>query len=501
MVNALVVVNAPVIPSDLLEVAEVLLGPALVQQHGVLAAYAENGTLHIQSRAPLTPQALRELRFVTGQRVVAQVAGVSTPPRADDAAYTPATSSEPHASATPQGKATPTFKRPSAPVATSSAVQLVDRFIQEAIEQRVSDIHIESYEDQVRVRYRLDGILHTAHEVPLLQRDAVVSRVKVMASLDIAEKRRPQDGRIRFEHHGRTIDLRVSTLATQQSEKIVLRILDKSSLALRFDALGMEAADERLFRQAIHRPHGMVLVTGPTGSGKTTTLYTALSVLNSEHVNITTIEDPVEYRLTGINQTQVRSDIGFTFARALRAFLRQDPNIIMVGEIRDGETAGIGIRAALTGHLVLSTLHTNDAVSALSRLKDMGVEPYLVASSVHLIMAQRLVRRVCLTCRQPYTPSPDVLAELGVAAPQAPWQRGTGCAACKGTGYKGRIALFEVVPVTEALSERVVQQQSVYELRRFVRSQGYPSLRQRGVDKINAGLTTPDEILRETSAL
>ena len=279
-------------------------------------------------------------------------------------------------------------------------IQQVNHLIDQAIDQQASDIHIEPYETFFRVRYRLDGVLHTIGELSLLQREAIISRLKIMADLDIAEKRRPQDGRIRHQHGDRTIDLRVSTLPTDFGEKVVLRILDKSHLRLDLDVLGFDEVALSTFRQAIHQPYGIILVSGPTGSGKTTTLYAALNELNTDEVNITTIEDPIEYNLPGINQTHVRADIGLTFARALRSFLRQDPNIIMVGEVRDAETAKIAIRASLTGHLVISTIHTNDAPSTITRLVDMGIEPFLIASSIRLTVAQRLVRRICPDCKQ-----------------------------------------------------------------------------------------------------
>ena len=319
-----------------------------------------------------------------------------------------------------------------------------------------------------------------------------------MAKLDIAEKRRPQDGRIRIEKDNKTVDLRVSTLPTEFREKIVLRILDKSEQRLELRQLGFEEANLNHFRKAISNPYGMILVTGPTGSGKTTTLYAALSELNTPEVNITTIEDPIEYNLPGINQTQVRSDIGLTFSTALRAILRQDPNIIMVSEVRDKETAEIAIRSALTGHLVFSTLHTNDAPSAITRLIDMGIEPFLVASSVRLVMAQRLVRRICPKCKTEYVPEQEVVTELGLQGQQV-FYYGSGCEHCNGTDFKGRVALIELMPVSDALSELVIKQSGAHELKKQALADGMVTLRQSGIQKINEGVTTVEEVIRETT--
>jgi type IV pilus assembly protein PilB len=319
-----------------------------------------------------------------------------------------------------------------------------------------------------------------------------------MADLDIAEKRRPQDGRIRIDRNEHDIDLRVSSLPTDFGEKIVLRILDRSRQHLELTGLGFNSSSIEIFRSAIHHPYGMILVTGPTGSGKTTTLYAALNELNTEEVNITTIEDPIEYHLQGINQTQARRDIGVTFSHVLRSILRQDPNIIMVGEIRDLETAEIAIRAALTGHLVFSTLHTNDASSAVARLVDMGIEPYLVASSVRLVMAQRLVRKICEECKTEGSSDPAVLKDLGLNNTDNPLSYGSGCSHCNGTGYKGRTALIEVMPVNQKLSEQISRQADTLELKKEAQKGGMTTLREAGLKKIRERLTTPEEVLRET---
>ncbi|MFK7849034.1 MAG: GspE/PulE family protein [Rhodothermales bacterium] len=379
-----------------------------------------------------------------------------------------------------------------------SVVQQVDALIATAIEQNASDIHIEPYETVFRIRYRLDGVLHKVGELSLLQKSAVISRLKIMAALDIAEKRRPQDGRIRFDHDDKVIDLRVSTLPTVFGEKVVLRILDKSSLNLDLKMLGFSPVDLRSFRRTIHLPFGMVLVTGPTGSGKTTTLYAALNELNSREINITTIEDPIEYNLAGINQAHVRSDIGFTFAQALRAFLRQDPDVIMVGEMRDKETVDIAVRASLTGHLVLSTIHTNDASSTVVRLTDMGVEPFLVGASVKLVIAQRLVRRICDHCKTEAAPDEESMERLSFDGLPGHLCVGEGCEQCRGTGYQGRTALFEVMPITEQISEMITREAPGHEIRKKACEEGMRTLREVSTEKMLAGITTIEEVLRET---
>lgn len=473
-----------------------------IRQHRVIPLAGSDQTLRIGTAQPPGAALLRELAFLSGKGVSFETideqtidafleAHVPVSLFADEEALSEAAAGDAQQESTPPAR--------HLNLGRGSIVQQVDHIIQQAILRRASDIHIEPYEAYVRVRYRLDGVLHTVDELSLLQRDALISRIKIMASLDIAEKRRPQDGRIRFAYNERTVDLRVSSLATEFGEKIVLRLLDKSHLKLELEALGFDAQNLSHVREAIRQPYGMILVTGPTGSGKTTTLYAALNELNTDGVNITTIEDPIEYNLPGINQTHVRSDIGFTFARALRAFLRQDPNIIMVGEIRDTETAGIAIRAALTGHMVLSTIHTNDATGTLSRLIDMGIEPFLVASSVRLILAQRLVRRICTHCKTERTPIESLAQDLKIESDAIPWLHGAGCRHCNGTGYRGRVALFEVLPISERLAEMVARRVSVYELRRQARQDGLSPLRTVALEQVRQGITTPEEILRETS--
>jgi type IV pilus assembly protein PilB len=386
-----------------------------------------------------------------------------------------------------------------------TVVRLVDALMMSAIRQGASDIHIEPYEKELKVRFRVDGVLQPAEAPALRYRDAITSRIKIMARLDIAEKRLPQDGRIkaRFNDRGRTreIDFRVSCLPTLFGEKVVLRLLDPQALRFDLSALGFEPQALDRFQDAIRRPWGMVLVTGPTGSGKTSTLYSALTQISQPGVNVLTVEDPVEFNLPGINQVQVRDLIGLSFAAALRAFLRQDPDVILVGEIRDAETASIAVKAALTGHLVLSTLHTNDAATTVNRLVNMGVEPFLVASSVNALCAQRLVRRVCDACKAPCEIPRDLLVQIGFSSADAASVRpvhGRGCDHCGGTGYRGRIGLFEVIEITEPVRDLVRAHAPVSELRRLAAAGGTQTLRQSGLQKIRDGLTTVEEVVRET---
>jgi len=384
-------------------------------------------------------------------------------------------------------------------------VRLVNIIMTDAIKRNASDIHIEPYEKDYRVRYRIDGLLYEMMRPPLRLREAITSRVKILAKLDIAEKRLPQDGRIkiktRIQERVKDLDFRVSVLPTIFGEKIVLRLLDKDNLMLDMTKLGFEAESLRRFEQAILKPYGMVLVTGPTGSGKTNTLYSALQRINTSDVNIITAEDPVEFNLPGINQVQMKEQIGLNFAAALRSFLRQDPNIILVGEIRDFETAEVAIKAAMTGHLVLSTLHTNDAPSSINRLMNMGIEPFLVATSVHLIAAQRLVRRICSSCKEPIDLPAQALANLGFAErdlKSLKLFKGRGCDRCSSTGYKGRVALYEVMEIHDDIRELVLSGASAVELRSKAIENGMLTLRGSGLQKIRDGVTTIEEVVRET---
>jgi type IV pilus assembly protein PilB len=381
-------------------------------------------------------------------------------------------------------------------------IKIVNGILIKAIKLGASDIHFEPYEKVFRVRYRLDGVLRREMALPVKIKNAIVSRLKIMARLDIAEKRLPQDGRIKLRlAKGREMDFRVSAVPILYGEKIVLRLLDKSALQLDMTKLGLEPSSLEELQKAIHRPVGMILVTGPTGSGKTTTLYSVLSELNKETENIMTAEDPVEYNFMGINQVQMHDDIGLTFASSLRSFLRQDPDIIMVGEIRDFETAQIAIQAALTGHLVLSTVHTNDAPGTITRLIDMGIEPFLISSSVILILAQRLARKICMECREPIKVHPQLLIDLGVPPDEAksfPVYKGKGCPICSNTGYKGRIGLYEVMPMREEVKELILARVSASEIKKEAFRLGMKTLRQSGIYKVKEGQTTIEEVLRTT---
>lgn len=386
-------------------------------------------------------------------------------------------------------------------------VRLVNVLMVDALRRGASDIHIEPYEKELRIRFRIDGVLYDVMHPPLKMRDALISRLKIMAKLDISEKRLPQDGRIKIkvkvDSRSRELDFRVSTLPTLFGEKVVLRLLDKENLMLDMTKLGFEPESLVKFQRNIIRPYGMVLVTGPTGSGKTNTLYSALQALNTSETNIMTAEDPVEFNLPGVNQVQMKEQIGLNFAAALRSFLRQDPNIILVGEIRDFETAEIAIKAALTGHLVLSTLHTNDAPSTISRLMNMGIEPFLVATSVNLIQAQRLIRRVCKDCKVEHPTPPEALMEIGFKADechQLKTYKGRGCQTCNGTGYKGRVGLYEVMEVTDDIRELILIGASSLELRKRAIDDGMLTLRESGLHKIRSGVTTIEEVVRETVA-
>ncbi|NML15200.1 type IV-A pilus assembly ATPase PilB [Azohydromonas caseinilytica] len=390
----------------------------------------------------------------------------------------------------------------SAEVEDAPVVRFLHKMLVDAVNARASDLHFEPYESHYRVRFRIDGELREVVQPPLAIKDKLASRIKVISRLDIAEKRVPQDGRMQLSFGTRTIDFRVSTLPTLFGEKIVIRILDASSARLGIDALGYEPEDKARLLHAIHRPYGMVLVTGPTGSGKTVSLYTGLQLLNRPGVNISTVEDPVEIRLSGINQVDVNEKAGLTFSAALRAFLRQDPDILMVGEIRDLETADIAVKAAQTGHLVLSTLHTNDAPSTLTRLLQMGVAPFNVASSVLLITAQRLARRLCEQCKAPVNHSREALLQAGFAAEELDgrWQpyRAVGCAACN-NGYKGRVGLYQVMPVSEALQRLILAQGTALDIAQQARREGVRDLRQAGLLKVRAGITSLEEVLSATN--
>jgi type IV pilus assembly protein PilB len=380
-------------------------------------------------------------------------------------------------------------------------IQFVDLLLSQAVKSRASDIHIEPQEKSMTIRLRVDGMLREV--VPPAQRmqAAVITRIKILSSMDVAERRLPQDGRFKIKATGRDIDVRVSVIPTIYGEKIVMRILDKGSLTHSLDALGLEEHILKQFKAALAQPHGIIIVTGPTGSGKSTTLYSALNYVKDPKKNITTVEDPVEYRLAGINQIQVKPEIDLDFAACLRAILRQDPDIILIGEIRDKETVEIAIKASLTGHLVLSTFHTNDAASALSRLNYMGIERYLLASSLNLIIAQRLVRRICEKCKEPMPYDEELMRRLRISPTEAAstvFYQGKGCSACGGTGYLGRLPVFEYMPIDTEMREKIVSAVPESELRALARSKGYGGLFESGVARMRAGLTTAEEVLRVT---
>ncbi|HEX8077231.1 MAG TPA: ATPase, T2SS/T4P/T4SS family [Chthoniobacterales bacterium] len=379
-------------------------------------------------------------------------------------------------------------------------IKIVNLILVQAVKEKASDIHIEPFQKTLKLRYRIDGELILAESPPKALQLAITSRIKILSGLNIAERRIPQDGRFRIKVLGKDVDLRVSILPTAYGEKIVIRILDKAALTGSIDQMGMDESTLDKFKKAIDAPHGMILVTGPTGSGKTTTLYSVLQELNNPQYNIVTVEDPIEYELTGINQVSVRNDIGLDFASALRSILRQDPDIVMVGEIRDNETADIAVKAALTGHQVLSTLHTNDAAGAITRLDDMGIEPFLISSSVIMACAQRLVRRICTNCREEFVPEPDMFSRLGIEMPEgAVFYHGSGCDRCKHRGYLGRVALIEALPVSEAIRRLIIKRASSAVVKNQAISEGMRTLRMVGIDKALEGVTTLEEIWRVTA--
>ncbi|MFN2477277.1 MAG: GspE/PulE family protein [Chthoniobacterales bacterium] len=379
-------------------------------------------------------------------------------------------------------------------------IKIVNLILVQALKEKASDIHIEPFQRSLKLRYRIDGELIQAESPPKALQLAITSRIKILAGLNIAERRVPQDGRFRIKVSGKEVDLRISILPTSHGEKIVIRILDKSALTGSINEMGMDQATLDKFKRAIDAPHGMILVTGPTGSGKTTTLYSVLQELNNPQYNIVTVEDPIEYELAGINQVAVRADIGLDFSTALRSILRQDPDIVMVGEIRDNETADIAVKAALTGHQVLSTLHTNDAAGAITRLDDMGIEPFLISSSVIMACAQRLVRRICTNCREEFIPEPELLTQLGFSPEEgAVFYHGSGCDRCKGRGYIGRAAIIEALPVSESIRRLIVKRASSAVVKNQAISEGMKTLRMVGIDKALEGITTLEEVWRVTA--
>ena len=479
------------------------LSPKYLKQYTVCPVSVDGGVLTVATADPLNPVIIDDLRQSTGLEVRIVVCAAEAINEAVDRTYEGSSTAlqrivegmedEGHG----DGDDDVNHLRDMA--FEAPVVRLVNLLVENAVGNEASDIHIEPFEDTLRVRYRIDGILYDQEAPPRRLQAAVTSRIKIMAEMNIAERRLPQDGRIRVTLHGRRIDIRVSTIPTVHGESIVMRLLDRSSVFLPLERLGFPVTMLGRFEKLITRPHGILLVTGPTGSGKTTTLYAALDKINSPDRKIITVEDPVEYQLKGVNQIPVKSKIGLTFATGLRHIVRQDPDVILVGEIRDLETAEISIQAALTGHLVFSTLHTNDAPSAITRLQDMGVEPYLLSSVLEGVLAQRLVRRICQVCRCPDTPSAADIEALGVDAdPQAKLSRGRGCDECRGTGYRGRTGIYELFPISEDVRSLVLRRASSREIRRLAVDAGMVTLRQDGWARALDGVTTIEEVLRVT---
>lgn len=496
-----------ILPKSLVD----MLPPEFMQRHLLFPLRLAGSTLHLAMSDPSDIAAVNEVKFLTGYNVKVQVAPESfvreTIEKSTDQTLSYDEILERLRSEEIQVlKAEPDTRIEQLEKESSDApvVLLVNALFADAIRKRASDIHVEPYEKIFRIRFRIDGVLQEIMNPPIQMRAALTSRIKVMAGLDIAERRVSQDGRIRLRlGPGRAVEVRVSVLPTLHGEKVVLRLLDKSNLQLDMRLLGFEEPALKEFKAAIYRPCGMVLVTGPTGSGKSTTLYSALAELNQSSVNISTAEDPVEYNLLGINQVQMHEAIGVTFASCLRSFLRQDPDIIMVGEIRDLETAEIAVRAALTGHLVLSTVHTNDAPSTVERLVNMGIERFLLTSSTNLILAQRLIRRICGECRVEADVSEEAMKSLEV--PRGLWNgfrsyRGTGCQNCNQTGYRGRVAIYELMPLTEELKRLVLKGADGLQIKAAAISQGMKTLRMSAIQKVREGITTIEETVRATTA-
>jgi type IV pilus assembly protein PilB len=487
-----------------------LITPDIANKYTVLPLKREGRTLTIAIADPNNVAAIEDIKFITRCDIFPVIAGEYTLRNAIDRYYQQSDAQLASLLKSVEDQGSDDLEvveeqmdeevKASELAEDAPVVKLINGLLTDAVKRGASDIHIEPFEHEMRVRYRVDGALHEVMKPPIKMRAALTSRVKIMAQLNIAERRVPQDGRIKLKMGHRVIDFRVSTLPVLFGEKIVLRILDKGNLTFDLSKFGFEPKAEADLMKAILNPYGMVLVTGPTGSGKTTTLYSALSKINTIEVNIMTAEDPVEYNLMGINQVLVRNEVGMTFAAALKAFLRQDPNIIMVGEIRDLETGSIAIKAALTGHLVLSTLHTNDAPSTVTRMIDMGIEPFNVASAVNLIVAQRLVRRICSGCKTEWNYTNEEIHAFGVTREQGPFFKGAGCDTCVGTGYKGRQGLYEVMALTSPLRRGVLKGASTEELRDLAVKEGMLTLRMDGMQKVKRGVTTLEEVVKETAA-
>jgi len=486
-----------------------LITPDIANKYTVLPLKREGRTLTIAIADPNNVAAIEDIKFITRCDIFPVIAGEYTLRNAIDRYYQQSDAQLASLLKSVEDEGADDLEvveeqmddevKASELAEDAPVVKLINGLLTDAVKRGASDIHIEPFEHEMRVRYRVDGALQEVMKPPIKMRAALTSRVKIMAQLNIAERRVPQDGRIKLKMGHRVIDFRVSTLPVLFGEKIVLRILDKGNLTFDLSKFGFEPKAEADLMKAILNPYGMVLVTGPTGSGKTTTLYSALSKINTIEVNIMTAEDPVEYNLMGINQVLVRNEVGMTFAAALKAFLRQDPNIIMVGEIRDLETGSIAIKAALTGHLVLSTLHTNDAPSTITRMIDMGIEPFNVASAVNIIVAQRLVRRICADCKQEWDYTDEEMHAFMIDRKQGPFFKGAGCDTCNGTGYKGRQGLYEVMTMSSALRRHVLRGASTEEMQQAAVEEGMLTLRMDGLVKVKRGVTTLEEVVKETA--
>ncbi|OGQ93013.1 MAG: type IV-A pilus assembly ATPase PilB [Deltaproteobacteria bacterium RIFOXYA2_FULL_55_11] len=488
-----------------------LIPPDLIQKHQIIPLRLVGSTLTVAMPDPTDLIAINEIKFITGYAVKVALASPSEIKKLLEKRFGSVSYDEVlkkfggNEMEVIRDEEDVSLQELQAATNEAPVVTLVNAVLADAAKRGASDIHIEPYEKIFRIRFRVDGVLHEIMTPPPKLKNALISRLKVMSNLDIAERRLTQDGRIKLKMGGgQELDIRVSVLPTLFGEKIVMRLLDKSNLQLDMAKLGFDPQALKDFKDAIYKPYGMILITGPTGSGKSTTLYSALSELNKPDVNVSTAEDPVEYNLMGINQVQVRDDIGLNFAACLRSFLRQDPDIIMVGEMRDLETAQIGVKAALTGHLVLSTLHTNDAPSTIDRLINMGLEPFLLTSSTNLIVAQRLVRKICLSCKAPVEVSAEALINIGIDPAEVgagfPTFRGKGCPTCGETGYKGRIALYEVMVIHEALKELILRGASAADLKREAVKMGMNTLRMSAIKKVREGLTTIEETVRVTDS-
>ena len=477
-----------------------LISAALAQKHQLVPLSQQNGALTVALAEPLNLTALDDVRLATGLQPQPVYADADTIRRLILESYVEDEGEGDDVEVIQEGEDNVVELQRLAREAL--VVRLVNNILRDAVRQRASDVHVETFEDRVQVRFRIDGVLHEMSPPPQRMVPAIISRIKILSDLDIAERRLPQDGRIRMHVAGHNIDIRVSIVPTLHGEAVVMRLLDQTTTRLDLDDLGFVGKDRTLFEHVIRRPHGMVLVTGPTGSGKTTTLYASLKRIYSSAKKIITIEDPVEYQFEGINQIQVRENIGLTFARGLRSIIRQDPDIIMVGEIRDVETADISIHAALTGHLVFSTLHTNDAPGAVPRLLDMGVEPYLAASSIEAVMGQRLARKLCPDCKEDYEPPVEdgllISRELQIDPPQT-LKRGTGCSRCRFTGYTDRIGLFELMLVTSEIRQLILEKVAASQIKALAQEQGMSTLREDGWRKVLDGQTSIEEVLRVTT--